>query len=122
MNIVKVLEKLGIDDINLLGINKLGLRYASPGNNPFNFGLKAWCFKHGVHVHSDEVEDLYARYPVLDNEDYRAEQEGIRKRYKTITGTNITTGEDAQRKKLRKSANNKKPPVSGHALKKNREL
>ena len=101
-NIVQVLETLGVEDINLLGPDKLGLRFATPGNNPFGFGVKAWCFKHGVHVHPDEVEQLYARYPVLDNGERRKEQERVRCRYKKITKADIRTQADAEAEKAAK--------------------
>ena len=100
MNVVKVLEKLGINDINLLGPDKLGLRYASPGNNPFSFGLKAWCFKHGVHVHTEEAKEFDERYPVLDNDKRRDEQEDIRQRANAISGNaRIKTRADAKKRK-----------------------
>jgi len=85
-NVVQILEKLGVKDIDLYGPDKLGIRYATPGNNPFGVGLKDWCFRNGVHVHLDEMKRLYDRYPVLDVGKKRKEQEQIRVRYKKITG------------------------------------
>ena len=107
-NIVKVLEKLGIKDINLLGPDKLGLRFATPGNNPFGFGLKDWCFRNGVHVHPEEVEELHKRYPILDNQERRENQEKIRQRYKDITKADIRTQKDAEKEKQAKQTKTKK--------------
>ncbi len=107
-NILIVLEKLGIKDVNLLGLDRLGLTFPTPGNNPFGFGLKNWCFKHGVHVYPDEVKQLMSRYPVVDNEKRREEQELIRQRYKSITGANIRTRMDVEAEKREKRAKQKK--------------
>ena len=115
-NILNVLEKLGIKDVNLLGLDKLGLRFPTPGNNPFGFGLKNWCFRHGVHVYPEEVEQMLARYPIEDNEKRRDEQEAIRQRYKAITGANIRTRMDAEAEKREKLAKQKKRAMRRKAL------
>lgn len=115
-NIVQVLEGLGIEDINLLGPDKLGIRFATPGNNPFGFGVKAWCFKHGVHVHPEEVEELHAKYPILDNAERRENQEQVRRRYKEVTKADIRTQADAEAEKEAK----KKKQAEKDAKKKKR--
>jgi len=79
-----------------LGPDKLRLRLPTPGNNPFGFGLKDWCFRHGVHVYPEEVEKMTARYPVTDNEQRRDEQEEIRARYKAITKAKVRTRKEAE--------------------------
>lgn len=102
-NVVQILEKLGIKDIDLYGPDKLGIRYATPGNNPFGVGLKDWCFRHGVHVHLDEMKKLYERYPVSDVKEKRQKQEEIRERYKKVTGRkDIVTKKELQAKKKNK--------------------
>jgi len=104
-NVVEILERLGVKDINLLGPDKLGIRFASPGNNPFSFGLKDWCFRHGVHVHADEVQKLDERYPISDNEGRRNEQEKVRRRYRDLTRANVRTRQDAE---IQRAVNAKK--------------
>ena len=109
-NIVEVLEKLGVDDINLLGPDKLGVRFATPGNNPFGFGLKDWCFRYGVHVYPEEVEQFLAKYPVTekDNEKRRDEQEEVRQRYKAVTKAPVRTRAEAEAEKKAKQAKKEK--------------
>jgi hypothetical protein len=116
-NIINVLEKLGVKDINLLGPDKLGLRVPTPGNNPFGFGLKDWCFRNGVHVYPEEVAQMTARYPITDNEQRRDEQEAIRERYKAITKAKVRTRKEAEAEKAAKQTEpaktNKRAPTSG---------
>lgn len=114
-NVVEVLEKLGIKDINLLGPDKLGIRFPTPGNNPFGFGVKDWCFRHGVHLYPEEAEQLTAKHPILavDNERRRDEQEAVRHRYKAVTKMNIRTRQDAEEaKKAREEKKAKKKKIS----------
>lgn len=101
-NVADVLEKAGVKDINFLGPDKLGLRFATPGNNPFGFGLKDWCFRHGVHVHADEMAQFNEHYPIEDLENTRAEQEKVRHRYKAVVKEEIRTQRDAEAEKRAK--------------------
>ncbi len=103
-NVAKVLEKLGVKDIDLLGPDKLGIRFATPGNNPFGFGIKDWCFRNGVHVYPEEVEKMTARYPITDNEKRRDEQEEIRLRYKAVTKAKVRTRKEAEEEKKARQA------------------
>ena len=115
-NVVKLLESLGVKDINLLGPDKLGLRYPTPGNNPFGFGVKDWCFRNGVHVYPEEVEQMTARYPIHDNEERRNEQEAVRCRYKAMVRAKVRTQAEAEQEeksaKQPKSNPQKKIPVA----------
>lgn len=115
-NVVKLLESLGVKDINLLGPDKLGLRYPTPGNNPFGFGVKDWCFRNGVHVYPEEVEQMTARYPIHDNEERRNEQEAVRCRYKAMVRAKVRTRAEAEQEeklaKQSKSNPQKKIPVA----------
>ena len=120
-NIVKVLEKLGVKDINLLGPDKLGLRFATPGNNPFGFGLKDWCFRHGIHVYPEEVEKMTAPYPIKDNEKRRDEQEAIRTRYKAITKVDVRTRLEAEKERLAKKVKKEKKDKKRKVHKKDRK-
>lgn len=95
-NVADVLEKAGVKDIDFLGPDKLGIRFPTPGNNPFGFGLKDWCFRHGVHVHPEEMAQFNERYPIEDLENTRAEQEQVRRRYKAVTKEEIRTQLDAE--------------------------
>ena len=49
-NVMKALGAKGIHKV--MGV-------ATPGNNPFNFGVKKWCRKYGVHVSAQEMRDIY---------------------------------------------------------------
>ena len=54
-NTAYTLKKSGVKDINFLGLDKLGITWATPGNNPFGFGIKSWCQKNGVHLRPQEM-------------------------------------------------------------------
>ena len=54
-NVSYALKNCGVKDINFLGFDKIGLTLATPGNNPFGFGVKQWCQKNGVHLHPQEM-------------------------------------------------------------------
>ena len=85
-NIGKILKKVGVKDLKFFGINKIGAVFASPGNNPFGRGVQAWCQKHGVRVHLNEVEEYDKRYPMTfrENKDRRSEMRYIKKRYDNL--------------------------------------
>lgn len=72
-NVAQVLEGLGVKDINFLGPDKLGWRFASPGNNPFRFGIEDWCLRNGVQAKQEEISLLY-RYHEIPNLDKRVEE------------------------------------------------
>lgn len=80
-NIWWVLKKVGVKDMDFYGPDKLGMGYATPGNNPFGKGIKPWCLKHGVRVHLDEVAEYDKRYPMTygENKKNRDNMRQIRK-------------------------------------------
>ena len=65
-NVAQVLKKAGVKDIDFLGYDKIGLTIPTPGNNPFHFGVKDWCLKHGIPVRLDEVAQLYKYHEITD--------------------------------------------------------
>ena len=80
-NVAKIFRQVGINDFKFYGFNKLGLVFTNPGNNPFNLGIKAWCFKHGVHVRPDEMAEFDRRHPIDNVKERRAQDQEIRDRY-----------------------------------------
>lgn len=80
-NVGRVLKSLGINDIDFIGPDKLGIVFTNPGNNPFNTGIKAWCLKHGVHVTAQDVEKLCADKTYPDNTKYRENVRAVGKRH-----------------------------------------
>ena len=80
-NVGEVLKNLGVKDLDFLGFDKIGMVFKSPGNNPFNSGIKAWCRKHGVHVTLEDVVKLRAGKKYPDNKAYRAHVREVGKRY-----------------------------------------
>ena len=83
-NVANILRIIGVKDLDFYGPDRIGLTWKSPGNNPFNVGIKAWCFKHGVHVHPEEVEELHRRHPIPDVTKKREEMKAKRARYKEV--------------------------------------
>lgn len=81
-NVAKVMKKAGVNDFNFYGPDSLGLSYATPGNNPFGVGIKAWCHKHGMRVSLEEMAEYDRRYGFTDVKERRAEIKETRKRYK----------------------------------------
>lgn len=80
-NVAQVLEKAGVKDIDFLGPDKLKVRFPTPGNNPFHFGMEDWCLRHGVAARQDEISLLY-KYHEIPNLDKRIEKfAAIRERY-----------------------------------------
>ncbi len=63
-NVAQVLEKVGVKDINFLGPDKLKMRFPSPGNNPFHFGIEDWCLRHGVAAKQEEISLLYKYHEI----------------------------------------------------------
>ncbi len=57
--VFETLQNCGITNINLLGMDNWGITLPTPGNNPFNFGIRPWCEKHGVLIRPEEMRDLY---------------------------------------------------------------
>ena len=80
-NVAQVLKKVGVKDINFFGIDRLGLVFPTPGNNPFHFGFKDWCLRHGVLVHLEEIALLYKYHDIPHVEQRRMEFKTIRTRY-----------------------------------------
>lgn len=72
-NVAQVLEGLGVKDINFFGPDKLKLRFPTPGNNPFRFGVEDWCLRHGILAKQEEISKLY-RYHEIPNLDKRIEE------------------------------------------------
>ena len=80
-NVAILLKKLGIKDINFFGPDKIGLTFASPGNNPFHFGIEDWCMRHGIPVRLDEVALLYNHHEIPKLEERKEEFKAKRERY-----------------------------------------
>ena len=101
-NVAQVLKKAGVKDIDFLGYDKAGLTFPTPGNNPFHFGLKDWCLKHGVPVRLDEVAQLYKYHEIPDlSERFK----GTRDRYHSYLNERLAKSKLAKvRKKAAKLA------------------
>ena len=65
-NVADILKKVGVDDIDFYGPDKLGIVFTNPGNNPWGKGLKGWCIKHGVRVHLNEMEAYHQKHNFTD--------------------------------------------------------
>ena len=81
-NVGKILKNVGVKDLDFYGPDKLGLVFTSPGNNPWGKGIKGWCFKHGVHVHTEEMEKYHEKYNFTDVKERREEMKQVRQRYR----------------------------------------
>lgn len=77
-------KRLGVNDIDFLGPDWLGITFPSPGNNPFHFEIREWCLKHGVRIHQDEVALLYKYHEIPNVSERYLEFENIRKRYHVL--------------------------------------
>ena len=80
-NVGQVLKKVGVDDIDFMGFDDIGLVFTNPGNNPFGNGIRAWCLKHGVHVNLKEMEKYHERHNFTDVKERRAKMKRIRAKY-----------------------------------------
>lgn len=80
-NVADILEAVGVKDINFLGPDNLGLSYPTPGNNPFGFGIKDWCLRHGVPAKLEEVALLYKYHEIPDLTKKAERFEAARERY-----------------------------------------
>ena len=80
-NVADILKKVGVKDIDFFGIDKAGIVFPTPGNNPYNVGIKAWCYKHGVHVHINEMAEFNERYPIDNVRERRDRIKETRTRY-----------------------------------------
>ena len=82
-NVGKILQSVGVKDIDFIGIDKLGVVFTNPGNNPFNNGIQGWCRKHGVRVHPEEVAEYDKLFPISkeQNREQRKEYDAKRARY-----------------------------------------
>ena len=85
-NIAKVLKKVGVKDFDFYGPDFLGISYATPGNNPFGDGIKAWCHKHGLRISLEEMAEYDRLYGFTDVRERRDEMKKTRKRYKKFIG------------------------------------
>lgn len=85
-NVAKVFKKVGVKDFDFYGPDFLGISYATPGNNPFGVGLKAWCHQHGVRLRPEEVAEYNRRYAFTDVKERREEMREKRARYKRFIG------------------------------------
>ena len=103
-NVATILKKVGVTDIDFLGPDKFGLTYPTPGNNPFGFGLKDWCMRHGVPVSQKEVALLY-KYHEIPDLDKRAERyAAIRERHDRYKNYMINKQTASKLSKTRKKA------------------
>lgn len=66
------LRQAGVTDLDQYGPDRLGIFFTAPGNNPFHKGIQEWCRKHGVHVFSDEIKQVY-KYNYIDTYQIKAE-------------------------------------------------
>ena len=82
-NIEEILGQVGVNDFRFYGFNNIGITFSTPGNNPYNRGIKAWCFKHGVHVRPDEMAEFDRRHPIDNVKERRAQDQEIRDRYES---------------------------------------
>ena len=87
-NVAEVLKKVGVKDFNFYGPDFLGISYATPGNNPFGIGIKAWCHKHGLRVRLNEMAEYDRRYGFTDVKERRDEMKKTRKKYRHFIGKN----------------------------------
>lgn len=85
-NVAEVLKKVGVKDFDFYGPDFLGISYATPGNNPFGVGIKAWCHKHGLRVRLNEMAEYDRRYGFTDVKERRDEMKKTRKRYRRFIG------------------------------------
>ena len=85
-NVAEVLKKVGVKDFDFYGPDSLSLSYATPGNNPFGVGIKAWCHNHGLRVRLEEMEEYDRRYGFTNIKERRAEMKETRKRYQNFIG------------------------------------
>lgn len=82
VNVYVPLKKCGVK-INMLGHDNSGMVFATPGNNPFGFGIKNWCLENGVHVRPQEM--LQYRHRNFENADKKMEEYADkRERYKSM--------------------------------------
>ena len=81
-NVAQVLKNVGVNDIDFYGLDRLGLVFTSPGNNPWGKGIKGWCLKHGVHVNLSEMEAYHKKHNFEDVTRRRREMDDKSKRYK----------------------------------------
>ena len=94
-NMARVLKKVGVKDFDFYGPDFLGVSYATPGNNPFNKGIRAWCLKHGIRVHANEADEFNRRFPVENVSKNREEMRTKKARYdilKNRLGNNKSRG------------------------------
>lgn len=83
-NVAMVLKKVGIKDLDFFGPDKLGIVFTNPGNNPWGKGIKGWCFKHGVHVHADEMAQYHEKFNFTNVKERRTEMKEVRERYRSF--------------------------------------
>ena len=87
-NVAQILKDVGVKDFDFYGPDFLNLSYATPGNNPFNKGLKAWCYKHGFRVHLNEMEQYDRLNHFTDVRERRDEMKNKRNRYRQFIKNN----------------------------------
>ena len=103
-NVALVLEKLGVKDIDFLGPDKIKASFPTPGNNPFHFGMKDWCLRHGVKARQDEISLLY-KYHEIPNLDKRIEKfAAIRERYTKFRDNMLHKITQSKLSKMRKNS------------------
>ena len=81
-NMAVVLKDAGAKDFDFYGPDFLGISYATPGNNPFGIGIKAWCHKYGVRLRPEEAEEYNRRYAFTNVKERREEMRTQRALYK----------------------------------------
>lgn len=81
-NVAQILKDVGVKDFDFYGPDFLNLSYATPGNNPFNKGIKAWCYKHGFRARLNEMEQYDQLNHFTDVRERRDEMKKKRGRYR----------------------------------------
>ena len=82
-NVADILKKVGVNDIDFFGPDKLGLVFTNPGNNPWGKGIKGWCLKHGVHVNLREMEAYHQKHKFTDVKERRQAMDETHARYES---------------------------------------
>lgn len=112
-NVAQILEKVGVKDINFIGPDKIGLSYPTPGNNPFGFGIKDWCLRHGVPASVEEIATQYKYHEIPDLEERKAKFAAVRKRYNRFKDYLLSKKTESKLAVLRKKVAHQTDAVLG---------
>ena len=87
-NVAEILKNVGVNNFDFFGPDFLKISYATPGNNPFGVGIKAWCNENGLRVRLNEMAEYDRLYGFTDVKERRTEIKKIRNRYRKSIGKN----------------------------------